>query len=108
MNIARSTQKVFPNNFRGRFTNLKNRRDLVKRQALEEHEVERRAYIYLARNTSLPATVRYKAQLALNALDDKAPGPAHVKERCVETGKGRGGFGRSKWRGWVAMIWADI
>jgi small subunit ribosomal protein S14 len=90
MNIVRSTTKVFPNNYRGVFSQIRNRRDQLKREAAADTEIQRRAYLYIARNTSLPPTVRYKAQLGLNALHEKAPGATNVKNRCTETGRGRG------------------
>lgn len=96
MNVYRSTTKVFPSNIRGQFTQVRNRRDQTKRELAAATEVERRAYLYIARNTTLPSNVRYKAQLGLNALNERAPGVTMVKDRCAETGKGRGVLSRFK------------
>ena len=49
----------------------------------------RRAYKYIARNTSLPSRTRHMAQLELNSFPNRSR-PTIVKERCVETGRGRG------------------
>jgi small subunit ribosomal protein S14 len=59
------------------------------RQAVASSELLRRAYKYLARNTTLPSRTRHQAQLGLNALLPKTR-PDRVKERCIETGRGRG------------------
>ena len=96
MNAIRSTQKVAHNNIFGVFKQVRNRRDQNKRVLAADTEVERRAYLFIARNTSLPATVRYKAQLGLNALQERAPGMATIKDRCVMSGKGRGVLSRFK------------
>ncbi|SHO79317.1 Similar to S.cerevisiae protein MRP2 (Mitochondrial ribosomal protein of the small subunit) [Malassezia sympodialis ATCC 42132] len=66
-------------------------RDMAARQAVQSNELLRRAYKYIARNTTLPSRVRHMAQLELNAFPNKSR-PAVVKERCVETGRGRGIF----------------
>ena len=71
-------------------TFIRNLRDQRKRQSAKEFEVQRRAYLFVARNTSLPATIRHKAQLGLNALNNGEGRLNAVKNRCVETGKGRG------------------
>ncbi|WFD20754.1 40S ribosomal protein mrp2, mitochondrial [Malassezia caprae] len=67
------------------------RRDMAARQAVQSNELLRRAYKYIARNTTLPSRVRHMAQLELNAFPSKSR-PAVVKERCIETGRGRGIF----------------
>ncbi|PWN98062.1 hypothetical protein FA09DRAFT_334179 [Tilletiopsis washingtonensis] len=64
-------------------------RDMSTRQAVASSELLRRAYKYLARNTTLPSRTRHQAQLGLNALLPKTR-PDRVKERCIETGRGRG------------------
>lgn len=43
----------------------------------------------MARNQTLPASVRYQAQLQLNKFE-KETRPAIVNDRCTETGRGRG------------------
>lgn len=96
MNAIRSTQKVAHNNIFGVFKQVRNRRDQNRRVLAADTEVERRAFLFIARNTSLPATVRYKAQLGLNALQERAPGMATIKDRCVMSGKGRGVLSRFK------------
>ncbi|WWC61095.1 mitochondrial 37S ribosomal protein uS14m [Kwoniella dejecticola CBS 10117] len=65
-------------------------RDIRKRLSAEQFEVQRRAYLFVARNTTLPATVRHKAQLGLNALNGGEGRLGAVKSRCWETGKARG------------------
>jgi small subunit ribosomal protein S14 len=65
-------------------------RDIRKRVSADQFEVQRRAFLYVARNTALPNTVRHKAQLGLNALNDGEGRMHAVKNRCVETGRGRG------------------
>lgn len=64
---------------------------MAARQAVQSNELLRRAYKYIARNTTLPSRVRHMAQLELNAFPNKSR-PAVVKERCIETGRGRGIF----------------
>lgn len=56
---------------------------------VEQFEVRRRAYLLVARNQTLPASVRYQAQLQLNKFE-KGTRPAIVNDRCTETGRGRG------------------
>ena len=69
-------------------------RDIRKRVSADQFEVQRRAFLYVARNTALPNTVRHKAQLGLNALNDGEGRMHAVKNRCVETGRGRGEHAR--------------
>ncbi|KAK0524972.1 40S ribosomal protein mrp2, mitochondrial [Tilletia horrida] len=64
-------------------------RDIATRQSVASNELIRRAYKYIARNTTLPARVRHQAQLQLNLFPTKAR-PAAVRNRCVETGRGKG------------------
>lgn len=71
-------------------TFIRNIRDQRKRVSAREFEVQRSAYLFVARNTSLPATVRHKAQLGLNALNNGEGRLTAVKNRCIETGRGRG------------------
>lgn len=71
-------------------TFIRNLRDQRKRESAKQYEVQRRAYLFVARNTSLPATIRHKAQLGLNALNNGEGRVTAVKNRCVETGKGLG------------------
>ncbi|PWN43511.1 glucocorticoid receptor-like (DNA-binding domain) [Ceraceosorus guamensis] len=65
------------------------RRDITTRRAVASTELLRRAYKYLARNTTLPAKTRHQAQLGLNALPPNTR-PTRVVERCIATGRGRG------------------
>jgi small subunit ribosomal protein S14 len=67
-------------------------RDMRKRISADQFEVQRRAFLYVARNTALPNTVRHKAQLGLNALNGGEGRMGAVKNRCVETGRGRGAY----------------
>ncbi|UZJ51137.1 hypothetical protein CBS101457_000457 [Exobasidium rhododendri] len=64
-------------------------RDMSKRQSVTSHELLRRAFKFVARNTTLPFRVRHQAQLQLNQFPSKSR-PVAVKERCTETGRGRG------------------
>ncbi|EIW66802.1 hypothetical protein M231_01433 [Tremella mesenterica] len=65
-------------------------RDFRKRLAVQETEVERRALLAVARNTSLPPATRHRAQLGLNAYNGGEGFTGRVKNRCTETGRGRG------------------
>jgi small subunit ribosomal protein S14 len=66
-------------------------RDMRKRLSLRDIETQRNAHLFVARNTTLPAQVRHRAQLALNNLNGGGEGrPGAVKNRCIETGRGRG------------------
>lgn len=69
--------------------NIRNLRDLRARHAVKNSEIVRRAYIYVARNQSLPAHVRYQAQLQLNTFANNTR-PTTVNNRCTESGRGRG------------------
>ncbi|KAK7049673.1 40S ribosomal protein mrp2, mitochondrial [Paramarasmius palmivorus] len=64
-------------------------RDMKARRGVQENEVLRRAYLYVARNQTLPAQVRHQAQLQLNTFD-RYTRPTTVKNRCTESGRGRG------------------
>ncbi|KAF8592499.1 glucocorticoid receptor-like (DNA-binding domain) [Ramaria rubella] len=64
-------------------------RDIAARNGVAKNELLRRAYLYVARNQSLPAQVRYQAQLQLNTFG-RYTRPTTVKNRCSETGRGRG------------------
>ncbi|THH06212.1 hypothetical protein EW145_g4234 [Phellinidium pouzarii] len=64
-------------------------RDMKARQGVKDNEILRRAYLYVARNQTLPAQVRYQAQLQLNTFN-KYTRPTTVKNRCFATGRGRG------------------
>lgn len=64
-------------------------RDMKRRTAVQTSEVLRRAYLYVARNQTLPPQVRHQAQLQLNSFH-KDTLPAAVKNRCIESGRGRG------------------
>ena len=64
-------------------------RDMKRRDAVKASEIIRRAYLYVARNQTLPPQVRHQAQLQLNSFH-KDTRPVAVKNRCTETGRGRG------------------
>ncbi|WFD03664.1 40S ribosomal protein mrp2, mitochondrial [Malassezia obtusa] len=64
-------------------------RDMAARHAVHSNELLRQAYKYIARNTTLPSRVRHMAQLELNSFPNRAR-PTVVKDRCIETGRGRG------------------
>ena len=69
--------------------NIRVLRDMKARQGVNANEILRRAYLYVARNQTLPPQVRYQAQLQLNTFN-KYTRPTTVKNRCHECGKGRG------------------
>jgi small subunit ribosomal protein S14 len=72
--------------------NVRVLRDIKARQGVADNEISRRAYLYVARNQTLPAQVRYQAQLQLNAFG-RYTRPTTVKNRCTATGRGRGVMG---------------
>ncbi|KAG6378443.1 hypothetical protein JVT61DRAFT_12698 [Boletus reticuloceps] len=69
--------------------NIRVLRDMKARNGVKENEVMRRAYLYVARNQTLPPHVRHQAQLQLNALG-RYTRPTSVVNRCTESGRGRG------------------
>lgn len=64
-------------------------RDAAVRIAASTSEIQRRALLAIARNTSLEASVRHRAQLGLGNMESKGRA-GRVKNRCMETGRGRG------------------
>lgn len=72
--------------------NIRVLRDIKARHGVQANEVVRRAYLYVARNQSLPPQVRHQAQLQLNTFG-RYTRPGTVKNRCIESGKGRGIIG---------------
>jgi small subunit ribosomal protein S14 len=72
--------------------NIRLLRDMKARNVVKSTEVLRRAYLYVARNETLPAHVRHQAQLQLNTFS-KYSRPTTVKNRCHESGRGRGIIG---------------
>ena len=72
--------------------NIRVLRDIKARQGVADNEISRRAYLYVARNQSLPPQVRYQAQLQLNTFG-RYTRPTTVKNRCTATGRGRGVIG---------------
>ena len=71
------------------FPNIRVVRDVKARNGFAANEIARRAYLYVARNQALPPQVRYQAQLQLNSFD-RYTRPTSVKNRCTESGRGRG------------------
>ncbi|KAI1792909.1 hypothetical protein LXA43DRAFT_886642 [Ganoderma leucocontextum] len=69
--------------------NVRVLRDLKARHGVNANEILRRAYLYVARNQTLPPQVRFQAQLQLNTFG-RYTRPTTVQNRCTETGKGRG------------------
>ncbi|TFK76083.1 glucocorticoid receptor-like (DNA-binding domain) [Pluteus cervinus] len=69
--------------------NIRVLRDIKARHGVQANEVARRAYLFVARNETLPPQVRHQAQLQLNSFG-KYTRPTTVKNRCTETGRGRG------------------
>lgn len=87
-------------------TNARILRDLKARHGVNTNEIARRAYLYVARNQTLPPQVRYQAQLQLNTFG-RYTRPTTVKNRCTESGRGRGilsEFGLSRVRGIVSQV----
>ncbi|EPQ59600.1 hypothetical protein GLOTRDRAFT_91148 [Gloeophyllum trabeum ATCC 11539] len=64
-------------------------RDIKARQGVLQNELLRRAYLYVARDQRQPPQVRHQAQLQLNTFG-KYTRPTTVKNRCIESGRGRG------------------
>ncbi|KIK08401.1 hypothetical protein K443DRAFT_672424 [Laccaria amethystina LaAM-08-1] len=64
-------------------------RDIKARRGVHANEIARRAYLYVARNETLPPQVRHQAQLQLNTYG-RYSRPTTVKNRCIVSGKGRG------------------
>ncbi|KAF8351294.1 hypothetical protein F5887DRAFT_936803, partial [Amanita rubescens] len=58
-------------------------RDIKARDIVRANEIVRRAYLYVARNETLPPKVRHQAQLQLNTFDRYAR-PTTVKNRCMK------------------------
>lgn len=73
-------------------SNIRVLRDMKTRHIVQANEVARRAYLYVARNQTLPPQVRHQAQLQLNTFG-RYTRPTSVKNRCHESGKGRGIIG---------------
>lgn len=71
------------------FRNARILRDMNKRVQSAEHEVTRQALRYIVRNTALPQRARAQAQLQLNKMP-AATRLTQVKNRCVDSGRGRG------------------
>jgi len=69
--------------------NIRCLRDIRARQGTMDNEIVRRAYLAVARNQSLLPQVRYQAQLQLNTFG-RFTRPSEVKNRCTESGRGRG------------------
>lgn len=67
-------------------------RDIKARKVVKSTELLRRAYLYVARNQTLAPQVRHQAQLQLNTFG-KYTRPTTVKNRCTESGRGRGIIG---------------
>lgn len=67
-------------------------RHVNRRAAAAEAEVQRRALLSVARNTTLPSHVRHKAQLALSQANGGTTNGrmTSVKNLCNETGRARG------------------
>src|SRR4051794_27221902 len=64
-------------------------RDILNRTTVAKTQVQRKALRHITHNETLPASVRYQAQLQLNAMP-RAARTTSVKNRCAETGRGRG------------------
>ncbi|EJT97598.1 hypothetical protein DACRYDRAFT_24979 [Dacryopinax primogenitus] len=69
--------------------NIRVLRDNAVRKGVKAHEIVRRAYLYVARNQTLPSPLRYQAMLQLNNFG-RYSRPTVVKSRCTVSGRGRG------------------
>ncbi|ORY77770.1 hypothetical protein BCR37DRAFT_382672 [Protomyces lactucae-debilis] len=66
-------------------------RDMAKRIAAADAEPMRQALRYISRNTSLAPRARAQAQIQLSNMPSNTR-INQVKNRCVETSRGRGVF----------------
>ncbi|KDR83542.1 hypothetical protein GALMADRAFT_235751 [Galerina marginata CBS 339.88] len=85
-------------------------RDIKARHGVRANEIARRAYLFVARNEALPPQVRHHAQLQLNTFG-RYTRPTTVKNRCHESGKGRGiisEFGLSRFQFRVKALNGEI
>ena len=64
-------------------------RDIKTRNTVMVNEILRRAYLFVARNQTLSTQIRHHAQMQLNTFD-RYTRPTAVKNRCHESGRGRG------------------
>ena len=64
-------------------------RDIKTRRGVMINEVARRAYLFVSRNEALSPQIRHHAQMQLNTFD-RYTRPTAVKNRCSESGRGRG------------------
>lgn len=64
-------------------------RDMKTRQIFQRTEALRRAYLFVARNVTLPDAIRMRAQHRLAQLPKRST-PNIVKNTCIKTGKQRG------------------
>jgi len=64
-------------------------RDMKTRQIFQRTEALRRAYLFVARNVTLPDQVRMRAQHRLAQLPRRST-PNLIKNTCIKTGKQRG------------------
>lgn len=81
-----------PSKPRSPMPNARVLRDIKARKGFSAKEIARRAYLFIARNETLPPQLRHRAQLQLNTFDRYAR-PSTVKNRCIESGRGRGIIG---------------
>ncbi|CAG8456412.1 9115_t:CDS:1 [Diversispora eburnea] len=70
-------------------------RDIKTRETVAMTELIRQAYRYITRNEQISPRIRQQAQLMLNSFP-RAARPTTIKNRCVETGRGRGVLRDSK------------
>ncbi|PPQ77333.1 hypothetical protein CVT25_010915 [Psilocybe cyanescens] len=85
-------------------------RDMKARHGARANEIARRAYLFVARNETLSPQVRHHAQLQLNTFG-RYTRPATVKNRCYESGKGRGiisEFGLSRFQFRVKALRGEL
>ncbi|TGZ85416.1 mitochondrial 40S ribosomal protein-like protein MRP2 [Ascodesmis nigricans] len=75
----------------GGFVNTRVLRDHQKRQVFAANETHRNALRYLARNTTLPMTLRMKAQMQLNEMHCHTR-RVQIRNRCIMSGYGRSVF----------------
>ncbi|OMH79254.1 putative 37S ribosomal protein mrp2, mitochondrial [Zancudomyces culisetae] len=70
--------------------NARTLRSIKSRQLIQKSETERLIYRYINRNPQNSTRVRMQAMFALTENFPHSANPTFTKNRCVETGRGRG------------------
>ena len=87
--FTKASRKVYKKLTSPTMVNARLARDIKTRHGVMLNEVARRAYLFVARNQNLPPQVRHQAQFQLNNFG-RYTRPTAVKNRCHESGRGRG------------------